>query len=132
MVAVRVEQGIGTIKKNGTNQTDDQQPAYRQYKSKRCVIPFSAAQCVSLHENPPGKQMYHKFITRFSVGKGEKCKIIERKGHARCVSLIYYKIRQISPVAPSFTMRVRLPRNLARTSSGVLTSLEVNPSCIRS
>ena len=40
-----------------------------------------------------------------------------------------YKIRHTSPVAPSLTMRFRLPRNLALTSSGVRISLAFNPSC---
>ena len=42
-----------------------------------------------------------------------------------------YRIRQISPEAPSLITLVRVPRNLARTSSGVRTSLEVRPSWIR-
>ena len=43
-----------------------------------------------------------------------------------------YRIKQISPVAPSLTIFASVPRNLERTSSGVRISLVVRPSWIRS
>ena len=43
-----------------------------------------------------------------------------------------YRIRQMRPVAPSLTIRVRVPRNFSRTSSGRRISFAVSPSCSRS
>lgn len=39
-----------------------------------------------------------------------------------------YRIKQISPVAPSLTIRFKVPLNLRRTSSGIRMTLAVNPS----
>ena len=39
-----------------------------------------------------------------------------------------YRIKQISPVAPSLTIRVRVPLNFSRTSSGVRINFAVKPS----
>ena len=46
--------------------------------------------------------------------------------------ILAQSIRQMRPVAPSLTIRVRLPRNLLRTSSGIRTTLAVSPSRISS
>ena len=109
-------------------------------KSNGGKIPLSPLQHVLFHNNPPGKLIYYKFSTLFSAGKGETCKIyVNRRAYAEqcppsaanvCCGggRVCYRIKQISPVAPSFTIRVRLPRNFARTSSGVRTNLEVRPS----
>ena len=39
-----------------------------------------------------------------------------------------YRIKQISPVAPSLTILVNVPRNLPLTSSGIPSSFVVSPS----
>ena len=75
MIAIGVEQGIGAIKKDRTEQSNDQKPDNRQKKSNGGKIPLSPLQHVLFHNNPPGKLMYYKFSTLFSAGKGETCKI---------------------------------------------------------
>ena len=80
MIAIGVEQGIGTTKKDRTEQPNDQKSENRQKKSNSGKIPLSPLQCVLFHDDPPGKLMYYKFSTLFTAGKGETCKIYVKRG----------------------------------------------------
>ena len=60
---------------------------------------------------------------------GNVVETVEGKMGAVGQALPSYRIRHTSPVAPSLTILVSVPRNLLLTSSGRRTSLAFSPSC---
>jgi len=56
------------------------------------------------------------------------CKRGMSRKECRNAHIFAYRIKQISPVAPSLTILVSVPRNLPLTSSGIPSSFVVSPS----